>query len=97
MMNECGNFNVEDVKNTDQPTDQLDIKTDQATISKKLSKKQRDIRNFCSVPKSSKEILERTGVSSYFDNRKKYIYDLVEAGVLERTIPDPNQKYRRKM
>jgi len=45
---------------------------------------------------------ERVGVSSHFDNRKKYIYDLVETGVLERTtIPDkpkdPNQKYRRKM
>ena len=65
-----------------------------------LNKKQIDIRNFCSVPRNRKEILERAGVSASFKNRKKYIYDLVAAGVLEPTIPDkpndPNQKYRRK-
>lgn len=75
-----------------------DLPTDPVRL--KLSKKQQDIRNFCSVPRSRKEILERAGVSAHFDNRKKYIYDLVEAGVLEPTIPekpnDPNQKYRRK-
>ncbi|MDE5876966.1 MAG: putative DNA binding domain-containing protein [Muribaculaceae bacterium] len=66
----------------------------------KLSKKQQDIRNYCSIPRNRQEILQRARVSDHFDNRKKYIYDLVEAGVLERTIPDkpndPNQKYRRK-
>lgn len=65
-----------------------------------LNKKQIDIRNFCSVPRNRKEILERAGVSASFKNRKKYIYDLVAAGVLEPTIPDkpndPNQKYRQK-
>ena len=66
----------------------------------KLNKKQQDIRNYCSVPRSRQEILQRAGVSDHFDNRKKYIYELVELGILERTIPDkpndPNQKYRRK-
>ncbi len=94
---------------TDQVTDQPAIKTDQATDQPqhksdqprfKLSKKQEDIKNFCSVPRTAREILERTGVTTHFDNRKKYIYDLVAAGVLEPTIPDkpndPNQKYRRK-
>ena len=83
---------------TDQATDQPQPNTDQLRIS--LSKKQIDIRNFCSVPRTAKEIIERAGVTSHFYNRKKYIYDLVEAGVLEPTIPDkpndPNQKYRRK-
>lgn len=93
----------------DQVTDQLQSKTDQATDQPRqdgakvkiiLSKKQQDIRNFCTVPRTAKEILQRAKVSAHFDNRKKYIYDLVEAGILERTIPekpnDPNQKYRRK-
>lgn len=86
----------------DPPIDPVPSKSDQPTdpVRLKLSKKQQDIRNFCSVPRSRKEILERAGVSAHFDNRKKYIYDLVEAGVLEPTIPekpnDPNQKYRRK-
>lgn len=86
----------------DPPIDPVPSKSDLHTdpVKLKLSKKQQDIRNFCSVPRSRKEILERAGVSAHFDNRKKYIYDLVEAGVLEPTIPekpnDPNQKYRRK-
>lgn len=86
----------------DPPIDPVPSKSDLPTdpVRLKLSKKQQDIRNFCSVPRSRKEILERAGVSAHFDNRKKYIYDLVEAGVLEPTIPEkpnnPNQKYRRK-
>lgn len=86
----------------DPPIDPVPSKSDLHTdpVRLKLSKKQQDIRNFCSVPRSRKEILERAGVSAHFDNRKKYIYDLVEAGVLEPTIPEkpnnPNQKYRRK-
>ena len=73
----------------------------QNTTKLKLSKKQQDIRNYCSVPRTGKEILQRAGVADHFDSRKRYIYDLVETGVLERTIPDkpnePNQKYRRKL
>lgn len=92
---------------TDQPKIGIDTnsdhphsKTDQVPQWVKLSKKQLDIKNFCSIPRTAKEILERAGVTNHFYNRKNYIYDLVEAGVLERTIPDkpndPNQKYRRK-
>ena len=66
----------------------------------KLSQKQKDIRNFCSVPRTAKEIMDRLGLTDFYNNRKRYIYDLVEAGILERTVPgkpnDPNQKYRRK-
>ena len=81
---------------TDPVSDQPTLNTTEL----KLTKKQQDIRNFCNTPRNRQEILQRGGVSDHFDNRKKYIYDLVEAGVLERTIPDkpndPNQKYRRK-
>jgi len=45
--------------------------------------------------------MDRLGLTDFYNNRKRYIYDLVEAGILERTIPDkrndPNQKYRCKM
>ena len=82
----------------EQKTDPVGTKTD--PVGFKLSKKQIDIRNFCSVPRNRQEILQRAGVVDHFYNRKKYIYDLVEAGILERTNPDkpndPNQKYRRK-
>ncbi len=74
-------------------------KSEQSHI--KLSQKQKDIRNFCSVPRTAKEIMDRLGLTDFYNNRKRYIYCLVEAGVLERTIPDkpndPNQKYRRKL
>ncbi|MDE6436681.1 MAG: AAA family ATPase, partial [Muribaculaceae bacterium] len=85
----------------DQVQPKCDQANDQAKPGKlKLSNKQRDIKNFCSIPRTTKEILNRVGVKDHFDSRKRYIYDLVAAGVLEPTIPDkptdPNQKYRRK-
>ena len=80
-----------------QNTDPASPKSEQPHI--KLTQKQKDIRNFCSVPRTAKEIMGRLGLSDFYNNRKRYIYDLVEAGVLKRTIPDkpnnPNQKYRR--
>ena len=70
------------------------------TRQMKLTPKQRDVVNYCSVPRSSREILERAGVSYHSKNVQSYITDLVEAGYLVRTIPespyDKNQKYRKK-
>ena len=55
--------------------------------------------NFCSVPRSSKEILERVGVTYHSKNIQTYIMSLIEAGYLEMTNPEhpnaSNQKYRR--
>ncbi len=69
-------------------------------VTRKLTKKEEDIRNFCSVPRTAQEIMDRLGISNQSKNRHKYITSLIEIGVLERTIPDkpsdPNQKYRRK-
>ncbi|WP_294627018.1 RNA-binding domain-containing protein [uncultured Bacteroides sp.] len=69
-------------------------------VTHKLTKKEEDIRNFCSVPRTAQEIMDRLGISNQSKNRQKYITSLIEIGVLERTIPekpsDPNQKYRRK-
>ena len=65
-----------------------------------ITKKQKDIVNFCSVPRSSKEILDRIGVSNQSANRRRHILPLVEMGFLEMTNPDNpndrNQKYRKK-
>ena len=69
-------------------------------VPRKLTKKEEDIRNFCSVPRTAQEIMDRIGISNQSKNRQKYITSLIEIGVLERTIPekpnDPHQKYRRK-
>jgi len=67
----------------------------------KLNKKQQGIINFCNIPRSSKEILERVGISYHSKNIEKYINILVKAGYLEMTNPEnpnaSNQKYRRKI
>ncbi len=64
-----------------------------------LSNKQRDIVNFCSVPRTTKEILDRIGVSMHSKNRERYITSLVAAGYLQMTNPDnptaSNQKYMK--
>ena len=78
--------------------DTFDVTPD--TRRMKLTPKQKDVVNYCNVPRSSREILERAGVSYHSKNIQTYITDLVEAGYLERTIPerpsDMNQKYRKK-
>ena len=64
-----------------------------------LSNKQRDIVNFCSVPRATKEILDRIGVSMHSKNRERYITSLVTAGYLQMTNPDnptaSDQKYKK--
>ena len=64
-----------------------------------LTKAQKDIVNFCSVPRSAQEILGRLGLSNHSVNKKRHIQPLVDMGVLEMTNPEnpnaPNQKYRK--
>ena len=73
---------------------------DSDTRRMKLTPKQKDVVNFCSVPRSSREILERAGVTYHSKNIHTYIKDLIEAGYLEMTNPNnpnaSNQKYRKK-
>lgn len=84
-----------DTFNSDSDT----FNADSDTKHPKITNKQRDIVNFCSVPRSSKEILERAGVTYHSKNIQTYIMALVEAGYLEMTNPEhpnaSNQKYRR--
>ena len=69
------------------------------TPKESLSKKQKDIVNFCSVPRTSREILERAGVVYHTKNIAKYITSLVAAGYLQMTNPEnptaSNQKYKK--
>ena len=64
-----------------------------------LANKQKDIVNFCSVPRTSREILERAGVVYHTKNIAKYITSLVAAGYLQMTNPEnptaSNQKYKK--
>lgn len=64
-----------------------------------LSNKQRDIVNFCSVPRTTAEIMERLGLSNQTKNRERYITSLVVAGYLQMTNPEnptaSNQKYKK--
>ena len=64
-----------------------------------LSNKQRDIVNFCSVPRTTTEIMERLGLSNQTKNRERYISSLVAAGYLQMTNPEnptaSNQKYKK--
>lgn len=64
-----------------------------------LSNKQRDIVNFCSVPRTTAEIMECLGLSNQTKNRERYITSLVAAGYLQMTNPEnptaSNQKYKK--
>ena len=66
----------------------------------KVTKKQEDIINFCSVPRTAQEIMDRLGITNQQTNRERHITPLIEACYLEPSFPyNPtasNQKYRRK-
>lgn len=76
----------------------INVQVPQNKTKFKLSIKQFEIRNFRSIPRMAKDILQRRDITDHFDSKKRYIYDFVQAGVLEHTITDnsnhPNQKYR---
>lgn len=91
---------ISDTFEVNSDTNKADSDTTLDTPRMKLTPKQRDVVNFCNVPRSSREILERAGVSYHSKNVQNYITNLVEAGYLEMTNPDnpnaSNQKYRKK-
>ena len=72
---------------------------DSGTKREPLTKKQKDTVNFCSVPRTTAEIMERLGLSNQTKNRERYITSLVVAGYLQMTNPDnptaSNQKYKK--
>ena len=87
---------------TDLDTSENDLDTQlrhSDTKKVSLSNKQRDIVNFCSVPRTTAEIMERLGLSNQTKNRERYITSLVAAGYLQMTNPEnptaSNQKYKK--
>lgn len=75
------------------------VKHQERSITISLTSSQKDIVNFCSVPRTAQEIMDRLGIYNQSRSRKKYILPLVEMGVIEMTNPDnpsaSNQKYRK--
>jgi hypothetical protein len=65
----------------------------------KLTKQQEDIRNFCTIPRTAQEIMDRLGITNQSRNRQRHIQPLLDMGILEMTNPENptahNQKYRR--
>ena len=101
--NQASNESNQVITANEHKSNQADKESNQPCVNlvtRKLTKKEEDIRNFCSVPRTAQEIMDRLKISNQSKNRQKYITSLIELGVLERTIPekpnDPNQKYRRK-
>ena len=62
-----------------------------------LSDRQKEVLLYCIFPRTSREILEHINVTYQKWNIDKFINTLIDAGLLERTIPNtpnsPNQKY----
>ena len=85
--------------NTNLDTGLRHSNTDLDTKRVTLTNKEKDIVNFCSVPRTTKEILDRIGVSMHSKNRERYITSLVAAGYLQMTNPEnptaSNQKYKK--
>lgn len=75
------------------------VEHQERSITISLTSYQKDIINFCSVPRTAQEIMDRLGIYNQSRSRKKYILPLVEMGVIEMTNPDnpsaSNQKYRK--
>ena len=94
--NQVGN-QVEPKSNQVQDSDTRLRHSDTPKVS--LSNKQRDIVNFCSVPRTTAEIMERLGLSNQTKNRGRYITSLVAAGYLQMTNPEnptaSNLKYKK--
>ena len=75
------------------------VKGEKELSHPKLTKQQEDIRNFCSIPRTAQEIMDRLGITNQSKNRQRHIQPLLDMGVLEMTNPENptanNQKYRR--
>ena len=64
-----------------------------------LTSVQKDIIQFCSIPRTAKEIMDHIGYYNNSKNMTAYVRPLLEMGYLEMTEPEKpnskNQKYRR--
>ena len=84
------------------PTEELDPREQDKEQVKEQDKEQatiQDLIQFCSVPRSRKEIQEFMGLVGRRNFSEKYIKPLLSAGKIEMTVPDKpnsrNQKYQK--
>ena len=86
-------------RESDRDNDRDKIKGVNRVPYKKLDGVQKNIIQFCTLPRTSREILEHIGYGYNSTNMAKFIKPLLEMGYIERTNPDkPNskgQKYRK--
>ena len=79
--------------------DRDDVIETQHVSYKSLSGIQKNVIQFCSIPRSAREILEHTGYAYNSTNIANQIRPLVQLGFLEMTEPEKpnskNQKYRK--
>ena len=66
---------------------------------KQLPSVQKDIIQFCAIPRTAKEIMDHIGYYNNSKNMTTYVRPLLEMGYLEMTEPEKpqskNQKYRK--
>ena len=84
------------------PTEELDPREQDKDQVKEQDKEQatiQDLIQFCSVPRSRKEMQEFMGLTGRRNFSEKYISPLISAGKIEMTVPDKpnsrNQKYQK--
>ena len=69
------------------------------TPYKQLPSVQKNIIQFCAIPRTAKEIMDHIGYYNNSKNMTMYVRPLLEMGYLEMTEPDKpkskNQKYRK--
>ena len=69
------------------------------TLYKQLPTVQKDIIQFCAIPRTAKEIMDHIGYYNNSKNMTTYVRPLLEMGYIEMTEPDKpkskNQKYRK--
>ena len=69
------------------------------TPYKQLPSVQKNIIQFCAIPRTAKEIMDHIGYYNNSKNMTTYVRPLLEMGYLEMTEPDKpkskNQKYRK--
>ena len=72
---------------------------DNAELIAMLMENGKDIIQFCSIPRTAKEIMDHIGYYNNSKNMTTYVRPLLEMGFLEMTEPDKpkskNQKYRK--
>lgn len=92
------NLTESDTKKSDRDDRDNELETTHV-VYKALNGTQKNIIQFCSIPRSAREILEHIGYSYHPTNINKFIKPLLEYRFIEMTEPEKpnskNQKYRK--